>query len=528
MRILFLISIAALAARAAGPVSEADLKGAQADATTWLMYGKNYSGWRYSPLNQIHAGNVKRLAPAWMFQTGTSGKNETTPIVKDGLMYVTGPSNTAFALDLLTGRQIWRWSRPVPRAAQGCCGQVNRGFAMLGDTLYKVNFESSLVAIDSRSGQTIWETQIEDYKKGYTATVAPLIVKDMVVLGIAGAEFGARGFLDAYDAKTGQRRWRFWTVAGPGDPGAHTWGGDSWKRGGGSTWITGTFDPELNLIYWGTGNPGPDFDGSVRPGDNLYTCSLIAVDADTGKLKWHYQFTPHDLHDWDATSDPVLMDITRDGKQVKAVVMANRNGFYYALDRVTGKVLVAKAYTQVTWADGIGANGRPNLIAGQDPTEEGNKSCPGIGGGHNWQATTYSSQTALYYFTSTDGCQLYFKTHIDYLDGQWYQASTTQGIAEEPSEGSVVALKPSTGEIAWRFKLAGPPTAGLLSTGGGLVFGGDREGYVFALDAKTGKALWRFQTGGLVIAPPVTYTFRGQQYVAIAGGSSILAFKLTE
>jgi alcohol dehydrogenase (cytochrome c) len=522
------LATAALAAWSAEPVTVADLSSAQSDASTWLMYGRNYSGWRYSELADINAANVKKLVPAWIFQTGVPGKNETTPIVRNGLMYATGPGNNAWAIDLLTGRQIWRYGHPVPRGAQGCCGQVNRGFAILGDRLFKVNFEASLVALDVKTGQQLWGSQLDDYKKGYSATVAPLVVKDMVVVGIAGAEFGARGFLDAYDAATGKRRWRFWTVAGPGDPGAHTWGGDSWKRGGGSTWITGTYDAELNLIYWGTGNPGPDFDGSVRPGDNLYTCSLVAVDADTGKLRWHYQFTPHDLHDWDSTSDPVLLDVTKDGKRVKAVVMANRNGYYYALDRATGKVLAAKAYTKVTWADGIGADGRPNLIAGQEPTEEGNRSCPGIGGGHNWQATTFSPKSGLYYFTSTDGCQLYFKTYLDYLDGQWYQASTTQGIAEEPSGGSVVAVKPSTGEVAWKFELAGPPTSGLLSTAGGLVFGGDREGYVFALDAGTGKPLWRFQAGGMVIAPPITYRFRGRQHLAVAAGSSILTFRIAE
>jgi alcohol dehydrogenase (cytochrome c) len=348
-----------------------------------------------------------------------------------------------------------------------------------------------------------------------------------VIIGIAGAEFGTRGFIDAYDAETGKRRWRFWTVAGPGDPGAHTWGGDSWKRGGGSTWITGTYDPELNLIYWGTGNPGPDLDGSVRPGGNLYTCALVVLDADTGKLKWHYQFTPHDVHDWDATSDPVLLEIDHQGRKRKAVIMANRNGFYYALDRANGELLTAKPYTQVTWADGINmTSGRPNLIAGQDPTENGNKSCPGMGGGHNWQATTYSPKTGLYYFPSTDGCMLYFKYAQDYVEGLWYQASTAQGLPTEPTKGSILAVKPATGEIAWRYPLVSPPSTGLLSTAGGVVFGGDREGYFFALDASTGKVLWKFQTGGTIIAPPVTYRFRGKQYVAIAAGSSMITFSL--
>jgi alcohol dehydrogenase (cytochrome c) len=351
----------------------------------------------------------------------------------------------------------------------------------------------------------------------------------MVVVGIAGAEFGSRDFIDAFDADTGKRKWRFWTVPSPGEPGSETWGSDSWKRGGGSTWITGTYDPDLNLLYWGTGNPGPDLDGSVRPGDNLYTCSLVALDADTGKLKWHFQFTPHDVHDWDSTSDPVLVDIDHRGTKRKAVIMANRNGFYYALDRTDGKLLAVKSYTKVTWADSIDpVTGKPKLVAGQDPTEDGNKSCPGMGGGHNWQATAYSPKTELYYFTSTDGCAIYYKYAQDYVEGLWYQASTVGGIPTEPATGSVIAVKPATGDIAWKYPLVSPPTAGLLATAGGLVFGGDREGYVFALDAASGRVLWKFQTGGTVIAPPITYRFRGKQYVAVAGGSAMIAFALGE
>jgi alcohol dehydrogenase (cytochrome c) len=511
---------------AAPPVTVQELIDAQQRHHEWLTYGRNYAGWRYVELDQINRQNVARLSPAWIFQTGVNGKNETTPLVRDGLMYITAPSNHAFALDLATGRPIWRYAKATPSGVNLCCGPVNRGFAILADRLFKVNLEASLVALDAKTGQTLWETTMDDFRKGYSATVAPLVVKNMVLVGVAGAEFGIRGFIDAYDVNTGRRRWRFWTVPAPGEPGSETWGGDSWRQGGGSTWITGTYDPELNTVYWGTGNPGPDFDGDVRPGDNLYTCSLVALDADTGKLKWHFQYTPHDVHDWDATSDPVLLDITYQGRPVKAVIMPNRNGHYYALDRTNGKFLFATAYTTATWADGIGANGRPILVPGQDPTEEGNRSCPGIGGGHNWQATTYSPQTGLYYFTSTDGCQIYYKTHQDYVDGLWYQASTTAPIPQEPGSGSIVALEPATGKIRWRYELVSPPTSGLLSTAGGLVFGGDREGYFFALDAHTGKVLWRFQTGGTVIAPPVSYLFRGKQYIAVAAGASLLAFAL--
>ena len=294
----------------------------------------------------------------------------------------------------------------VPTGLGLCCGPVNRGFAMLGDRLFKMNVQATLVALDVKTGTVLWETTVDDYKKGYTATAAPLIVKTMVVTGIAGrGEWGIRGYIDAYDASTGARRWRFYTIPDTGEKGVETWGGDSYKRGGGSTWITGTYNPELNLIYWGVGNPGPDMDGDERPGDNLFSCSLVALDADTGKLKWYFQFTPHDLHDWDAVGDPVLMDVTIDGKKVKAVVQANRNGFYYALDRTNGRLLATKPYTKINWANSIGPDGRPILTGNREPTEEGTLVCPGLSGGYNWEPTAYSPQTGFYYFGSTDGCE---------------------------------------------------------------------------------------------------------------------------
>ena len=495
----------------------------QTDPDSWVTYGKNYAGWRYSPLTQVNAANASRLAPAWVLQGGANG-NETTPLVYGGVMYLTSSSNHAAAVDARTGKPLWSYSKLPPKGLGLCCGEVNRGFAALGDRLFKVNIEDSLIALDARSGSVLWETTIEDYKKGYSGTLAPLVIKDKVLVGTAGAEFGIRGFVDAYFAASGKRAWRFYTVAGKGEPGGETWGGDSWTRGGGSTWITGTYDPDLNLTYWGTGNPGPDMNGDVRPGDNLYTCSVVALDADTGKLKWHFQFTPHDLHDWDAISDPVLVDLTIGGRKVKALIQANRNGFFYALDRTNGKMLLAKAYTKVTWADSIGPDGRPKLVAGQDPTEEGNKSCPGLGGGHNWQATAYSPQTGLYYFGTTDGCHMYFKTKYDYLEGQWYQLSTVDGVRNEPSTGAVVAIDPATGNTKWRYEMLHSPSAGMLATAGGLVFTGDHFGYLIALDARTGKVLWKFQTGGSISAPPISYALDGKQYIAVAAGGTMMTF----
>jgi len=510
--ILFLAAIPALA-----QLKDAD----------WLTYGGNDASWRYSELNQITTANVKQLNLEWVFQTGISGKNETTPLIRGSMMYVTGPDNNAWALDLLTGRQVWRYVKPVPPSLPICCGQVNRGFALSGDTLLKMNLESTLVALDANTGAVKWETPLADYRKGYTGTVAPLIVKDKVITGIAGAEFGTRGLIDAYDIKTGKRAWRFYTVPAPGEFGGDTWPKDStaYQRGGGSTWVTGTYDPETNLTFWGTGNPGPDMNGDVRPGDNLFTCSIVALDADTGKLKWHYQFTPHDVHDWDATEDPVLLDITHEGRKVKAVVMANRNGFYYVFERATGKLLHTKAYTKVSWAKGIGKDGRPILVPGQDPTPTGNTTCPGGGGGHNWQASAFSPQTGLYYFPTTDGCHTYFMTNQEFIEGAWFQGSTFTGEGHFPM-GSILAVDPATGETKWRWEMVSTPTAGTLATAGGLLFSGDREGYFFALDAKSGKPLWHRQLGGTVIAPPVTWARNGRQYLTIAAGPSIFTFAL--
>ena len=523
LALAFLLCLCAALAQ----VSNDDLLRAQEDNQSWLHYGRDYSGWRYSTLDEIDKTNVERLAPKWVYQIGVLGKAQATPIIRDGVMYVAGPSNTAVALDLATGRPIWRYAKAVPPGAQGCCGEPNRGFAISGDRLFKVNFEGTIVALDAKTGRAIWETEIADFRQGYSATNAPLIVGNLVVTGIAGAEFGTRDFIDAYDATTGERIWRFWTIPGPGEPGHETWGGeDSWKRGGGSTWITGTYDPELNLIYWGTGNPGPDMDGDVRPGDNLYTCSVVALDASTGELRWHFQFTPHDVHDWDAIADPVLVDLEIEGEPVKALIQANRNGFFYALNRENGKFLLAKPYTRVDWAEGIDANGRPILVPGKDPTDEGNVACPGLGGGHNWQATTYNPDTKLYYFPTTDGCHIYYRTRQGYIEGQWYQGSTVGGVTGDPMKGAVVALDPTSGETKWRFEMVSTPSSGLLSTAGGLVFSGDQEGYFFALDASKGKPLWKFQTGSGVSAPAITYQFQGKQQIAVAAGSNVMVFEL--
>ena len=359
----------------------------------------------------------------------------------------------------------------------------------------------------------------------------PLVIKDKLIVGIAGAEGGIRGFLDAYDAKTGERVWRFWTVPAPGEPGSETWGGDSWKFGGASTWITGSYDPELNLVYWGTGNPGPDYNGDVRPGDNLYSCSLLALDADTGKLKWYFQFTPHDTHDWDATQIPVLLDSTFNGRPRKLVVMTSRNGFHYVLDRVTGEFLLAKPYVKQTWAKEIDKKGRPVLNPGQEPTPEGNDSVwPGVDGGANWMSPSYNPNTKLLYLNAREERRRYFKTDApEFRPGESYFGGGGGGGARfrpEESWGKLMAMIPETGEIKWEHRILAPPWAGALSTAGNLVFSATPSGNFYALDARTGKELWHFNGGDRVFASPITFLSRGKQLVTIPIGDNLIAFGL--
>jgi alcohol dehydrogenase (cytochrome c) len=513
------------------PITYERLLKAPEEPGNWLMYGGDYRSHHYSSLNQITVENVHRLRAKWIHQMHRP-KVETTPIVVDGVMYVTRPPSDVIALDAETGRALWTFEYRLPARVYTCCGEVNRGLAILGSTLFLTTLDAQLIALDARFGRVLWKTAIADPALNYTATGAPLAIKDKVIVGVGGAEGGIRGFLDAYDAKTGERAWRFWTVPAPGEPRSETWGGDSWRHGGASTWTTGSYDPELNLVYWGTGNPGPDYNGDVRPGDNLYSCSLLALDPDTGKLKWHFQFTPHDTHDWDATQVPVLLDSTVDGRpERKLVVVPSRNGFYYVLDRQTGAFLLARPYVKQTWAKEIDKKGRPVLNTDQDPTLEGNDSVwPGVDGANNWMSPSYNPGTRRLYFMAREERRRFFKTDApEFRPGESFFGGGGGGGARfrpEESWGKLIAMAPETGEIQWEHRILAPPWAGVLSTAGNLVFSATPSGSFYALDARSGKELWRFSGGDRVFASPITFLSRGKQLITIPIGDVLIAFGL--
>jgi alcohol dehydrogenase (cytochrome c) len=498
-----------------------------ANPEAWLHYSGDYSGQRHSSLTQITPANVPQLAVQWAFQTATLGRFETTPLLIDGVLYVTGPNNTAWAIDARTGRQIWRYIRDLPEGIDLCCGRVNRGFAALGDLLYMATLDAHLLAFDRKTGSIVWDVVIDDYKKGYSATSAPLVVKGKVLTGIAGAEYGIRGFIDAYDAATGKRAWRFWTVPGPGEKGSETWEGDSWERGGGSTWVTGSYDPALDLVYWGTGNPGPDLYGKDREGDNLYTDSVVALDPDTGQLKWHYQFTPHDLHDWDATQVPVIADVPINGARRKTVLVANRNGFFYTLDRTNGSLIVSRAFVKTTWAEKIGDDGRPAVRPNTSPTADGNDVCPDITGGTNWNSPAFNPKTGLLYVTAREVCATYYGWEQEFVQGEYYFAGAAQRLGGR-GYGALRGIDPAVAGAKWQFRYHTPSTAGVLSTESGVIFGGDSDGNAMAFEASTGRNLWHFQTGSGIFAAPITYMLDGRQFVLVPAGTTLFAFALPQ
>ena len=507
-------------------ITTKDLLAGFANPARWLTYSGDYSGRRHSPLTQITPANVSRLTPQWTFQTNVLGHFEATPLAIDGMLYVSGADNHAWAIDARTGRQLWHYQRAVPAGVQPCCGRVNRGLAVYGNRLFMNTLDAHLVALDIKTGAVVYDIEVANYKEGYASTPAPLIVKDKVVVGVAGGEYGIRGFVDAYDAATGKRAWRFYTVPAAGEPGSDSWPADVWQRGGGPTWLTGTYDPEMNLLFWGTGNPAPDWNGDERAGDNLYTGSVVALDADTGKLRWHFQFTPHDVHDWDANQIPVLADATIGGQPRKVVMLANRNGFFYTLDRATGRFLQGKPFVKTTWATELDERGRPKLLPNQTPTPEGTTTCPDLYGGTNFMSPSFDPSTGLFYVTARETCMTYFSRKDEYKVGERFMGGSVK-LAGDRS-GAVRAIDAATGERKWEFPLPTPSWAGMLSTAGGVLFTGDNEGNFLAFDSKTGKNVYRFQLGGSVYAAPITFMLDGKQHVVLAAGTTLTAFALRE
>ncbi len=493
---------------------------------SWLTYSGSYDGQRFSALDQITVANVAGLKPAWVYQVAGQGQMETSAIVADGVMYVTEPPTTVTALDPRNGRPIWSYVRAMPSNLR-LIGfpATNRGVAILDDKVFVGSLDGALIALDAQTGAVRWEVKVADNGTGHSITMAPLAVKDKVIVGISGGEAGIRGFVDAYEAKTGKLAWRTYTVPTAGEKGVETWADESYKHGAGATWLTGSYDPALNLLYWGTGNPGPDWNGDVRKGDNLYTSSVLALDADTGKMKWHFQYTPHDVHDWDANQIQVLADLTIEGRPRQVLVTANRNAFYYVLDRVTGEFLHAAPYAKQTWAKGIDPKGRPRVVEGTDPTPEGNLVYPSLQGSTNWPSPSFSPRTGLFYVPVREMGSYYYKTDVEYEAGNPFTGGGERRLADE-AWGAVRALDARTGAKVWDFRLPSPSWSGVLSTAGGLVFSGSNEGSFYALDAKSGAPLWQFQLGGMVRSNPTTFLVDGRQHVSVAAGHAVFVFAL--
>lgn len=498
----------------------------------WLTYSGSYRSERYLPLDQINRKNVSSLKALWAYQmqatdVAGAGMQETTPLVVDGIMYLTESPSSVSALDARTGRLLWHWAPVIPEDVLHIgFPKVNRGVAILGDTLYVGTLDARLFALDAGTGAVRWETRVADNGLGYSLTLAPLALDGLIIVGVSGAEAGVRGFVDAYDAATGKRVWRTHTVPAPGEPGSETWGGDAWQTGGGSTWLTGSYDPDLNLLYWMTGNPSPDWNGDLRPGDNLYTCSILALDPASGAIRWHFQFTPHDVHDWDANQIPILLDAAFGGVPRKLVAVANRNAFYYLLDRETGEFLLGTPYSKQTWAAGLDSAGRPILLPDQAPTEEGTLVWPSLQGATNWFSPAYNPVTRRIFIPNRRMGAIYFKADVEYEPGQPFLGGGEQALSGDDASGAVLALNALTGERLWEFPLKAPPWSGVMATAGNLVFGSTLEGSFFALDEETGALLWRFNTGAHIRTNPMGFAVDGRQRIAITGGNTLFVFGL--
>lgn len=494
----------------------------------WSSYNGDYTGRRFSQLRQITPENVEHLRAQWIFHPKSKGVLEATPIVVDGIMYVTA-SNDAYALNATTGQVLWHYSRPTSSGlVDDAAGHINRGLAIKGTRLYMETDNAHLLCLDARGGQLIWDIAYAQDNRNYGGTSAPLIIGDKVLVGTSGGDDGVRGFLAAFDSITGAQRWRLWTIPAPGEFGSSSWPGEGYLHGGGTTWMPGTYDPELNTLYWGTGNASPDYDGSVRPGDDLYTSSLLAIDPDTGKMKWYFQFTPHDLYDYDAVQTPVLIDRLYKGEKRKLLIQANRNGFIYIFDRTNGRFLSATQFSKnLNWAKGIDSGGRP-ITSALEPTAEGTRICPGVVGATNWFSPSYSETTHLFYFFSVENCSVYVRKPSTFREGEEYYSTGTRHDPLEVSEKVLIAFDPMRNSFVWKNPQYGDSHSwgGVMSTVTGLLFFADDAHYFEAADARTGKSLWRFNTGQTFKASPMCYAVGDKEYVAIASGSDLVSFSL--
>ena len=545
LAVLTLLGLVSVPALALAQVTPERLVDAADEPQNWLTYSGGYDGQRHTSLTQIRPANVDELEMKWVHQANSLEVFETSPLVVDGVMYLTEAPNTVVALDARRGRVFWTYVYTPSNESRPCCGEVNRGLAILGDTLFMATIDANLIALDAASGKPVWITDVADPGVGYAMTVAPLVVKDKVIIGVAGGDYGVRGFIAAYDAATGDEAWRFYTIPGPGEAGHETWGGgDAWKTGGAGVWVTGAYDPDLNLTYWGVGNPGPDFNRAQRPGDNLYSDCVVALDADTGELKWYFQFTPGDPYDYDSTQVPVLVDYpASDGGTLKLMLWGNRNGFFYVLDRGSGRFVSGNPYIAVNWAEALDDSGRPI----ETPQPVGSPTFPGPLGGTNWYSPSYSPATGLFYLSAWESYGTAFEpVEQEYQPGRAFiggrmqrtgvpGAPTLPGLRRGPvndwtaevGRGALKAIDPATGRIAWELEMNDVTTSGVMTTASGLLFTGNREGYFYGLDASDGRILWRVTLGGMVASGPISYVVDGKQYVAVAAGHSLFVFGLT-
>ena len=548
MKLVVAVLLVAASYRLDAQVTSDRILRAAEEPQNWLTYSGGYSSQRYSLLKQIDTSTVKNLELKWMFQNQVFGPWETSPLVVDGVMYLTQRPNDVIALDAKSGRVFWQYRYTNSGRQQVCCGAQNRGVAILGDTLFMGTLDAHLVALDAKNGKPLWNVLVADDKLAYSVTLAPLVVKDKVIVGVGGAEYGIRGFVAAYDPKNGKELWRFYTIPGKGEPGSESWSGQAWEHGGGSVWVTGSYDPALNLTYWGVGNPGPDWNPDQRPGDNLYTDSVVALDADTGKLKWHYQFTPNDAYDYDSVQVPVLADLMWKGSLTKAMLWGNRNGNFYVLDRETGKFLSGTPFVKVNWMSGFDEGGRPI----QTPQPLGMPTYPGVQGGTNWYSPSYSPRTGLFYLSAWENYgSIYRKEPVEYEPGRRFNGgagATVRPVPDAPvmpgggaggrspintwtnlvGNGAVIAIDPKTGQTKWKFQMYDVTDAGILTTAGDVLFTGGREGYFHALDARSGTELWKANLGGAIMSAPVTYSVDGKQYVIVNSGNVMATFGLRE